>query len=124
MKVAKPTAKSAAVMSASDQMESRGFNPIQRLMDMVDMEVDEPNTGDPEIDKAVTRSMLCTDFEPAKTIGKLALRSRLKAEILMELARYQHPRLKATETLGDVNVGIRVEVKTYAEEPKPVVEIR
>lgn len=112
MKVARPITQAAAVKSANDQMEARGFNPIARLMDMIDEEIDEPDTGDGEADKAILRSMLCTDYEPAGA-GKLRLRARLRMEGLMELARYAHPRLKATDNAGPVNNGVIVNIKSY-----------
>lgn len=112
MKVAAPTAQRAAAVSAHDKMTKRGFDPIERLMDMIDGEVDEPDTGDDEVDKAILRSMLCTDYEPAGP-GRLRLRARLRMEGLMELARYSHPRLKATEDAGPVNNGVIVEIKNY-----------
>jgi len=116
-KIAKPAAKAASAVTATALMEARQFNPINQLMDIVSEEIDEPEN------EATLKSMLCTDYEPGKP-GKLRLRARLRAEILMELARYQHPRLKATETVNEVNLGVVVEIKNYAGDEKPVVEVR
>lgn len=112
MKVALPAARVAATVSAHDKMTKRGFDPVERLMDMIDSTVDVPDTGDAEADKSVLRSMLCTDYEPDGN-GRLRLRARLRMEGLMELARYSHPRLKATDDTGPVNNGVIVEIKNY-----------
>ena len=91
------------------------------MMDMVDGEIDEPDTGDADADKAILRTMLCTDYEPAKTPGKLRIRSRLRADLLMELARYAHPRLKATDDAGaNAQAGVTVEIKNYPSGQSPV----
>lgn len=99
MNVSKTNRRREAAAAASDQMESAGFDPLKRLMEMVDEEIDPPHHDDPDIAKSILRSMLCTDYEPAPN-GRLRLRARLRADILLKLQEYRHPRLKASEEPG------------------------
>jgi hypothetical protein len=114
MNVAKRPQRLAQSKAATEILEAANFHPLQRMIAMVDEEIDVPKPGDEKFDKGVLRSMLITDYEPAPTPGKLRLRARLRMETLKELARYAYPRLKATEEAREsANVGIQVVIKNY-----------
>jgi hypothetical protein len=96
--------KAEVALAAQVLMEARSFSPIEKLMDLHDEEVDPPNTGDADRDKSILNTMLFTDWE-MKENGKLRLKVRPRMDILFELARYAHPRLKATEEAGAKGTG-------------------
>ena len=125
-KVARITQKAKTVAAAADILTELKHNPIRNLVDMVSERYPIPD------DPAVLKSLLFTDYEMAydKDTQKPYLRARLsrRAEIEMELARYLHPRLKASEDAsGKGNVGVVVQIKNYSskkEDDGPIVQVK
>lgn len=119
MKVAKRAQKVAIAQAAADIMTAHNFNPIERLMALVDEEIEAPD------DEGTQRSMLCTDYEPSPVNpGHFRYRARLRGEWLMELARYAHPRMRSTDTAGKGPVAVMVEIKNYASPEVTILEAR
>lgn len=104
--IAKALKKRITAAAAAELMESNKFNPIQELINIVRMKRAAPTN------EAELKSMLWTDWEIGED-GDLQLRSRIRADICMELARFMYPRLKVNDA-GDNDRGpIQVSVKTF-----------
>lgn len=118
-KVAKVEQKAKAVQAAGEILASLSHNPIKNLVGMLQDRIPVPD------DEKLLKSMLLTDYEMAQDndgTQYLRIRRRLAMEIEMELARYQHPRLKASEDgTGKGGSGITVQIVNYGgtQEQKP-----
>ncbi len=111
-KIALVERKAKAVQAAGEILESLNHHPIKNLVEMLNDRLPVPD------DPGLLKSMLLTDYEMAqdKKTGEqyLRIRRRLAVEIEMELARYQHPRLKASEDgTGKGASGVTVQIVNY-----------
>lgn len=111
-KIALVERKAKAVQAAGEILESLNHHPIKNLVEMLNDRLPVPD------DPGLLKSMLLTDYEMAqdKKTGEqyLRIRRRLAVEIEMELARYQHPRLKASEDgTGKGAGGVTVQIVNY-----------
>lgn len=119
MKVARLAEKTADSQAVADIMAAHGFNPVERLILLIDEEIEAPE------DEGIQKSMLCTDYEPSPNRpGHFRYRARLRGEWIMEAMRYLHARKKATDETKGGAVAIVVEIKNYANPDVTVLETR
>jgi hypothetical protein len=118
-KVAKVEQKAKATQAAVEILDGQNHNPLLNLVEMTRTRLPVPE------DEGLLKSMLLTDYEmyedPDSGDCYLRLRRRLVMEIEMELARYKHPRLKASDDgTSKGGGGVTVQIVNYGgEQSKP-----
>jgi hypothetical protein len=110
-KVAKVEQKAKTTQAAVEILDNLKHNPLLNLVEMTRTRLPVPD------DEGLLKSMLLTDYEMFQDdTGEqyLRLRRRLVMEIEMELARYKHPRLKASDDgTSKGGSGVTVQIVNY-----------
>jgi hypothetical protein len=110
-KVAKVEQKAKTTQAAVEILDNLKHNPLLNLVEMTRTRLPVPD------DEGLLKSMLLTDYEMFQDdTGEqyLRLRRRLVMEIEMELARYKHPRLKASDDgTSKGGNGVTVQIVNY-----------